>query len=39
MDIGMKAYETLRGIFQAFLAFVESLLNRFNKLDPDGWIK
>lgn len=38
MDIAMKAYETVRGIFQAFLAFVESLLNRFNKIDQDGWI-
>ena len=38
MDIAMKAYETVRGIFQAFLAFVESLLNRFGKIDKDGWI-
>ena len=38
MDIAMKVYETVRGIFQAFLAFVESLLNRFGKIDPDGWI-
>lgn len=39
MDIGLKAYETMRGIFQAFLAFVESILNRFGKIDSDGWIK
>lgn len=39
MDIGLKAYETLRGIFQAFLSFVESILNRFGKIDQDGWIK
>ncbi len=39
MDIGLKAYETVRGIFQAFLSFVESILNRFGKIDPEGWIK
>lgn len=39
MDIGLKAYETVRGIFQAFLSFVESILNRFGKIDQDGWIK
>lgn len=39
MDKGLKAYETLRGIFQAFLSFVESILNRFGKIDPEGWIK
>ncbi len=39
MDIGLKAYETVRGIFQAFLSFVESILNRFGKIDQNGWIK
>lgn len=38
MDSAMKAYETLRGIFQAFLSFVESILNRFGKIDGEGWI-
>lgn len=38
MDHALKAYETLRGIFQAFLSFVESILNRFGKIDGDGWI-
>lgn len=38
MNSAMKAYETLRGIFQAFLSFVESILNRFGKIDEDGWI-
>lgn len=39
MDVAMKAYETMRGIFEAFLSFVDSLLRRFDMIDPEGWIK
>ncbi len=38
MEMGLKGYETLRGIFLNFLSFIESLLNRFGKIDEDGWI-
>lgn len=38
MDIAMKAYETCRGIFQAFLSFLESILDRLGMIDADGWI-
>ncbi len=38
MDIAMKAYETCRGIFQAFFSFLESIFKRLGIIDADGWI-
>lgn len=39
METAVKAYEAMRGIFQAFIMAIGEVLVKLGWVDEDGWIK